>query len=96
MPATAPRIIRIHEAEVATDGESMLDYAAAIALLVLLVVLLAATWAAATPHEGADLTVPAPPAAETAQVLRAPDGTAYQPLPEGPQQVTASPATASS
>lgn len=83
------RHVRVHGAEVSTDGDSIGAYAEAIAAIVALVALLAAAWLAAVPSEGADLTRPASAAtpANAGEYTIAEEGTAVQPDPDGPQEV---------
>lgn len=84
MPAAASRV-RVHGAEVSTDGESVGMYAEAIALIVAIAALLAAVWVASTPSEGADLARPTGDAAPG--YVLTPDGYVVQPRLEGPDEV---------
>ena len=84
------RHVHVHGAEVSTDGESIGGYAEAIALIVAIVAVIASAWVAMAPGEGADFVQPAtptPPQQLAGDFVLAPQGTAVQPDPDGPQEV---------
>ncbi len=57
--STGVRTVRVHQAEIGTEGDSLAGYAETLALLLCAVALLASAWAVTTPSETADLQVPA-------------------------------------
>ncbi len=84
------RAIRVHEAEVSTDRDSLLGYAEALAMVLAFAALVAAVWIAARPAADADLAIPAAQSQPTS-VMAVSNGAVgsttdvVQPIPSGPQ-----------
>ena len=85
--ATQRRTIRVHDAEVSTEQDSLWDYAEAITWMIAIVALVASVWLTARPRPDADIAYPDATPVATGQFTLAPTGEAYQPDPAGPGRV---------
>ena len=76
---TTTTAVRVHDAELSTDPDSIGTYAEAIAILTAVMALLGAAWFVAMPSQTADLVEPITPSPAVTQFLMSDGGPAIQP-----------------